>query len=431
VRAAAGRRPFSRRQADLPDGVMVPESSATVDEGLTPFQNWRLHMYQLLEDPTSSRAAKAVSVFILLTITISIVNFMVASCPWDFCDYTDDGTATKICAVPTDSRVGGERLSSESAIQNIEMVCIFIFTVEYLLRLLCCTAKMSPVRFLLDPLNVLDVLAIIPWYIDQIVAAVNPSPDDSGGGGGIFGVLRIVRLTRVLRVFKVSRSMQSMIVLVRTLKRSFSAFMILLTSIFVSMLLYGALLLSFERGTYNEVLRQYLRADGSPSPFLSIPHCMYWCMTTMTTVGYGDLYPVTGLGQVIAMVAMVSGIVVLSVPITVIGANFDEETREQHRINELRKRIVQLEKEHAQEKAERIDRGSIMARDDDGDPKGMQEVQCLLEDHRNNVVGDLQQLVSKSETVFNQLVRKVVIQSRVCKDTVTIKPPAAGGENNR
>jgi len=218
--------------------------------------------------------------------------------------------------------------------------------------------------------------------------------------------------------------MQSMIVLVRTLKRSFSAFMILLTSILVTMLLFGSFVYFFERGTYVEreylsptggIVKsgQYLRQDASPSPFLSIPHCMYWCMTSMTTVGYGDMFPVTGLGQVIAMIAMVSGIVVLSVPITVIGANFDEETREQNRINALRKRVVLMEAQR--------ERDFLRARDDSTfrptEPAaGMQEINCLLEDHRTNVVSEVNMLVAKNEPTFTQLVRKVVIHSRVFAD---------------
>lgn len=225
----------------------------------------------MLEDPASSKYAKGMSVFILTTITVSIINFMIASYPSDLCGYAViSGSTLRVCAQ--------DRLSDCTATQVIETICILIFTAEYLLRLLVCTASTSRVRFLVDPLNILDVLAIMPWYIDIIVTTV-ASTNDSGGG--IFGVLRIVRLTRVLRVFKVSKSMQSMIVLVRTLKRSFSAFMILLTSILASMLLFGSFIVFFERGTYVKTQRQYLREDGSASPFLSIPHCMYWCMVRL------------------------------------------------------------------------------------------------------------------------------------------------------
>ena len=80
--------------------------------------------------------------------------------------------------------------------------------------------------------------------------------------------------------------------------------------------------------TYDPTRKQWVRVDGSPSPFESIPASMWWCLVTMTTVGYGDVYPVTFIGQLTAMLVMFWGLVVLSLPITIVGANFDEEYRE-------------------------------------------------------------------------------------------------------
>jgi len=108
--------------------------------------------------------------------------------------------------------------------------------------------------------------------------------------------------------------------------------------------------------------------------------------------------------------------VVLSVPITVIGANFDEETREQHRINQLRKRVLTLEKLRV--------KGVIS----DTAVNGMQEISCLLEDHRNSVLNDVEMMVSKSEPTFTHLVRKVLIQSRVfASDGPTVAQTGAVG----
>ena len=138
----------------------------------------------------------------------------------------------------------------------------------------------------------------------------------------------------------------------------------------------------------------------------------------------------------------------LSVPITVIGANFDEETREQHRINQLRKRVQTLEKLRIQERLI----GGVIS---DTSVAGMQQINCLLEvcrrlgrgprsatsptpgsspsrasfapsqDHRTNVMADLKMHVAKSEATFTQLVRKVVIHSRV------FAPQTDGGANDR
>jgi hypothetical protein len=93
--------------------------------------------------------------------------------------------------------------------------------------------------------------------------------------------------------------------------------------------------------------RQYPRPDGTHTPFETIFTTMWWCVVTMTTVGYGDLYPTTPVGQIIATITMFWGLIVLSLPITIIGANFDEEYREMRRREHVE--LVRKKKEQAAE----------------------------------------------------------------------------------
>ena len=174
---------------------------------------------------------------------------------------------------------------------------------------------MNPLYFFTYPFNVLDVVAIAPWYVVRILTLIlGASP--SGSLQKIFGVVRIVRLTRVLRIFKVSKNMKMMMVLFTTLHRSLNVLMLLLMMVMILMLGFGAFLFLFEQGTWNPHLQQYVRPDGAQSPYRGIPDAMYWCMATMTTVGYGDEYPITGMGKLVAAMCMPAGIVILSLPIT-------------------------------------------------------------------------------------------------------------------
>jgi hypothetical protein len=118
-----------------------------------------------------------------------------------------------------------------------------------------------------------------------------------------------------------------LIVLASTLRKSASALLMLFLFMAIFSILFATLIFNFEGGSYDAIRMQYVRPDGSASPFESIPVSIWWTIVTMTTVGYGDQVPVTIAGQIIAVATMFCGLVVLSLPITIIGANFDEEYR--------------------------------------------------------------------------------------------------------
>merc|ERR1719231_1901875 len=114
------------------------------------------------------------------------------------------------------------------------------------------------------------------------------------------------------------------------------------------MIVFGALVFAFEQGEWavtdehpeGAFLRPDVNGDLKPSPFKSIPSCFWWVIVTQTTVGYGDSYPTTEPGKVVGSICMVSGVLVLALPITIIGANFAneyakiqaEEAQERHQL---------------------------------------------------------------------------------------------------
>ena len=348
--------------------------------------------------------AQFVSATMMCVIVLSIGSFTIASNPdgvW-FTDVwvnlttgetivgsnmTETGKLEGAYLSDGPRRVSTEVDESRSPFFEVETFCIMVFTAEYVLRLLCSPQGPGVWGYVSALPNIIDLVSILPWFIENIMllAGIEPS------GIGVLSVLRLIRLTRITRIFKMSKNFQAIIMLLRSLRKSFPALLMLFAFMVrsqerlrsrahpaslsqsadclwqsltssrhpcpprllptvqgISGILFATLIFTVESGTYDPHRHQYVRVDGSASPFESIPGAFWWTIVTMTTVGYGDQYPVTVEGKVIAVLTMFCGLIVLSLPITIIGANFDDEYRE------LRKR-AQEEKER-QRRAERRER---------------------------------------------------------------------------
>ena len=143
---------------------------------------WKV--WHFFEDPASSRAAKHFSFFMMTTIIVSVLNFCFASVPE--CKYIDYAL---LCRPHDDTA---------QPWFFIEAGCIMIFSVEFVLRLLCCPAAGGVLSFCRNPANVIDLVAIMPWYIDRVGLE----------GPGFLSLLRIIRITRIARIFKMSKNRQ-------------------------------------------------------------------------------------------------------------------------------------------------------------------------------------------------------------------------------
>ena len=187
----------------------------------------------------------------------------------------------------------------------IEKVSVIIFTIEYVLRVW--TADLlypeknyfvAKIKYIFSFLALIDLLAILPFYIPYII------PID-------LRVLRMLRIIRLFRIFKINRYTDA-------LTKIFSVFKSkkheLLSSIFVVILLM----------IVAAVLMFNIENTAQPEVFKNAFDALWWALATLTTVGYGDIYPVTVLGKILSAIIALLGIGLVAVPTGIISAGFVE-----------------------------------------------------------------------------------------------------------
>lgn len=187
----------------------------------------------------------------------------------------------------------------------INIVSVGIFTVEYALRLWSCVEvpflkRLPPLsarlKYATRPFLIIDLLAILPFYLSFLL------PID----------LRVLRVLRLFRFLKLARYSPAMNTLVRVLANERRA-------------LTGALLLVLTLLLFAATIMYQIEGDTQPDHFGSIPQSAWWAIVTLTTVGYGDAVPVTALGRLVGGITMLSGLIVLALPIAIIATGFSQE----------------------------------------------------------------------------------------------------------
>jgi len=370
-------------------------NTATVPH-LSWLQQLQLKVWVLFDDPSSSAAARIVSIAMMLVIAVSVTAFCLGSIP--NCWWANDADNANAIDVAGGGKIRqcNERVEGDCVLDQplevIEAICIVVFSLEYLLRLFASPAACGYFKFITGTMNLIDLVAIVPWYIDLLLCEFG-----TGGGAKALAVLRVIRLTRVIRVFKVSRNFTGIIILARTMQRSLSALLMLFFFIGISMILFSTLIFFAEKGQFDSDKRQFIREDGSVSPFESIPGSFWWCLVTMTTVGYGDHYPVTFQGKLVGILTMFIGLVVLSLPITIIGANFDEEYREVRRVKEN----AELASKAAL--APSRDSGASTAND------AVVQVQKIMQEAHTQILAETEAIVKKHEAQVKLKISKVMV----------------------
>lgn len=246
-------------------------------------RTWRQKVDALMnETPTSGRLHHQVDLIFILFIITSVVTVFLQTIP-----------------------VVHDPLRHEFHI--FDVVAITVFTVEYLLRLYAApeaspdrSALAGRLKFAKTPGSLIDLIAIAPFYL-QFLIAVD---------------LRFVRILRVVRVLKLTRyntALTTFAMVLKREKRAFSAAMFITVLITI---LSGAIVYEFEHAV-------------QPEKFDTMPRAMYWAVITLASVGYGDISPVTPIGQAFTMVLAILGIGIVALPAGILGSAFSDQLHQQ------------------------------------------------------------------------------------------------------
>ena len=193
--------------------------------------------------------------------------------------------------------VEGFRAEHGPALRAAEWTFTILFTVEYLVRL---AVVRSPWKYARSFYGIVDLLAIVPTYLELLLA-----------GSHYLMMLRVLRLLRMFRVLKMARHLGEANVLLNALRASRAKIMVFLFSVLALVCVEGTIM--------------YLLEHASNPGFNSIPQSIYWAIVTLTTVGYGDVSPVTVLGKMMAAVVMLTGFAIIAVPTGVVTAELGRE----------------------------------------------------------------------------------------------------------
>jgi len=243
-----------------------------------PSKNWKKQLHEVIYE-ADTPSGKMFDILLLFLILGSIVLVMLESVSFINLKYAD-------------------------LFNILEWIITILFTIEYILRVI---SIKQPSKYIFSFFGIIDLLSTIPKYISVLFV-----------GTHALVALRALRLLRIFRILKLARYIGESNNLIKALKASKAK---------ISVFMFAVIILSIILGTI-----MYL-VEGGENGFNSIPKSVYWCIVTLTTVGYGDISPQTPLGQFIASIVMVLGYGIIAVPTGIVSAEYSQQSKNKSQTN--------------------------------------------------------------------------------------------------
>jgi hypothetical protein len=437
-----------QEQGVAPDGTPIMQT-VTKKKDLSTCEQYMYYVWDAFEDTEGSKLSSYINFYVMFLIICSAVVAVVETIP-------------------------SIHKSQSDVWFLLESIFVANFTIEFVCRIISCPNKFE---FCITVMNWIDLIAILPYYMDVVATALSDGSETPN-----FGFLRILRLSRAARLIKLSKYSQGIRLVTNAMANSVDALQLFALLLTLVLVVFSSGIYYTERGTWvgastgcpadwyrqygvesptgkytfqnktyekecitNRYYRDNILVGGNnqieqfPSPFQSIPQSFWWCIVTLTTVGYGDMYPYTALGKIVGVLTMLVGLIMLALPLSIIGTNFIEERNRmveenKHREEEARKSKIGLQEEGVPD-AEVKDDNDAAAAPPPPPPAAVEEKE---ETQKFNMRKDLREVLAKADQLYEstdfmsdqlkrcgELLREMrrfqVSESGVVKDRVEIE----------
>ncbi|CAF1322690.1 unnamed protein product [Rotaria sordida] len=287
---------------------------------LPKYKKMMMIIWQIFEEPRSSTIAKVITVISIFFILVSILSFVLQTL--SMFRITDiDFVTVYVNKTTTDRTPTLSRQHVHSSFDIVEWICNTWFIFEIMIRFIVSPNKKE---FCKSFLNIIDFLATSWFYFTWALIKLNVNDNEA---------LDLLSTIRIMRLFKLFNHHPGLKVIITSMKYSSSVLWLLIFFVLIAVAIFAALIYYAERMTTRH---------PNENMFRSIPDALWFNMITMSTIGYGDLYPKTMLGMLIGAVSTVAGVLIIDLPMPIIVesfANFYTHLRARSKLPKTRRKI--------------------------------------------------------------------------------------------